>query len=196
MAIVKERIILRKGRRNGEKMPHRINIKELAADDSLLVEITIDREKDLIYRCQFEPEQLAGRRSVAFRVIGEEVYWLSGVQPKPLMKQQADRLVPAAEHVEEVSPQRRGGKQGPKERKVLVFDEYGRLEAVLRSLSDVASMTNLREKAIDKLCKTKRVSAETGYSFRYWWKKMPNFDMTDFTLTFRQYDDLCKRKAK
>ncbi|WP_300905645.1 hypothetical protein [uncultured Bacteroides sp.] len=56
MSIVKERIILRKGRRNGEKMPHRINIKELAADDSLLVEITIDREKDLVYRCQFKPE--------------------------------------------------------------------------------------------------------------------------------------------
>ncbi len=57
-------------------------------------------------------------------------------------------------------------------------------------------MTNLREKAIDKLCKTKRVSAETGYSFRYWWKKMPGFDMSDFTLTCWQYDELCKRKTE
>ena len=119
---------------------------------------------------------------------------MSGLQPKLLLKQQADRLASAVEHVEEVSHQRQGGKRGPKERKV--FDEYGRLEAVLRSLSDVASMTNLREKAIDKLCKTKRVSAETGYSFRYWWKKMPGFDMSDFTLTCWQYDELCKRKTE
>ena len=196
MAIVKERIILRRGRRHGEKMPHRININELAADDSLLVEITIDREKDLEYCCLFQPEQLTGRRSIAFRTIGEEVYWLSGLQPKPLLKQQADRLVPAVEHVEEVKPQRPSGKQKPKERKVFVFDDEGRLKAVLRSLGDVASMTNLREKAIDKLCKTKRISTETGYSFRYWWKKMPSFDMSDFTLTFWQYDELCKRKAK
>lgn len=196
MAVVKERIILRRGRRNGEKIPHRIDIKGLAEGDSLLVEIVIDKANDVVYCCQFKPEQLAGRRSVAFRVSGEQVYWLSGLQPKLLLKQQADRLVPAIEHVEEVVPKRRGGKSGPGERKVLVFDEDGRLEAVLRSLGDVASMTNLREKAIDKLCKTKRASAETGYSFRYWWKKMPGFDMTDFTLTVSQYDELCKRKSE
>ena len=62
------------------------------------------------------------------------------------------------------------------------------------SLKDAASMTNLREKAIDKLCKTKRVSTETGYSFRYWWKVL-GFDITDFTLTASQYDELCKRKS-
>lgn len=194
MAVVRERIILRKGRRNGEKMPHRIDIKELAADDSLLVEITIDRENDLVYRCFFEPEQLAGRRGIAFRVSGEQVYWLSGLQPKPLLQQQADKLSPAIEHVEEFGPKRRGGKSGPRERKVLVFDEDGRLEAVMRSLKDVASMANLREKAIDRLCKTKRVSSETGYSFRYWWKVL-GFDITDFTLTASQYDELCKRKS-
>ena len=54
MAVVRERIILRKGRRNGEKMPHRIDIKELAEGDSLLVEIVIDKKNDLVYRCQFE----------------------------------------------------------------------------------------------------------------------------------------------
>lgn len=194
MAVVRERIILRKGRRSGEKMPHRIDIKELAEGDSLLVEITIDKENDVVYRCLFEPEQLAGRRSVAFRVSGEQVYWLSGLQPKLLLKQQADKLLPIVEHVEEVGPKRRGGKAGPRERKVLVFDEEGKLEAVMRSLNDVASMTNLREKAIDKLCKTKRVSTETGYSFRYWWKVL-GFDITDFTLTASQYDELCKRKS-
>lgn len=195
MAVVRERIILRKGRRSGEKMPHRINIKELAEGDSLLVEVIIDKENDLVYRCLFEPEQLAGRRGVAFRVSGEQVYWLSGLQPKLLLKQQADKLFPTIEHVEEVGHERRGGKSGSRERKVLVFDEEGKLEAVMRSLKDVASMTNLREKAIDRLCKTKRVSTETGYSFRYWWKLL-GFDITDFTLTASQYDELCKRKVK
>lgn len=80
---------------------------------------------------------------------------------------------------------------------MLVFDEEGRLEAVLRSLKDVASITNLREKSIDRLCKNKRVSSEAGYSFRYWWKVL-GFDITDFTLTplFSQYDALCKKKRK
>lgn len=194
MAVVRERIILRKGRRSGEKMPHRIDIKELAEGDSLLVEIVIDKKNDSVHRCLFKPEQLAGRRSVTFRVSGEQVYWLSGLQPKPLLKQQADKLVPDVEHVKEEEPKKRGGKAGPRERKVLVFDEEGKLEAVMRSLKDVASMTNLREKAIDKLCKTKRVSTETGYSFRYWWKVL-GFDITDFTLTASQYDELCKRKS-
>lgn len=194
MAVVRERIILRKGRRNGEKMPHRIDIKELAEGDSLLVEIVIDKKNDSVYRCLFEPEQLAGRRSVTFRVSGEQVYWLSGLQPKSLLKQQAEKLVPDVEHVKEEEPKKRGGKSGPRERKVLVFDEEGKLEAVMRSLKDVASMTNLREKAIDRLCKTKRVSSETGYSFRYWWKVL-GFDITDFTLTASQYDELCKRKS-
>lgn len=148
-----------------------------------------------MYRCQFEPKQLVGRRSVTFRVSGEQVYWLSGLQPKPLLKQQAEKLVPDVEHVEEVGSKRRGGKSGPRERKVLVFDEEGKLEAVMRSLKDVASMTNLQEKAIDRLCKTKRVSTETGYSFQYWWKVL-GFDITDFTLTASRYDELCKRKPK
>lgn len=108
MAVVRERIILRKGRRSGEKMPHRIDIKELAEGDSLLVEIVIDKKNDSVYRCLFEPEQLAGRRSVTFRVSGEQVYWLSGLQPKLLLKQQAEKLVPNIEHVKEEEPKKRG----------------------------------------------------------------------------------------
>ena len=195
MAVVKERIILRKGRRQGEKMPHRIHLKDLAEGDSLLVEIVIDRENDVVCRYQFQPEQLAGRRGIAFRVSGDQVYWLSGLQPKPLLKTQADKLVPAIEHTEEVAPKRRGGKPGPRVRKVLVFDESGKLTAIHRSLADVAAWSNLREKAIDKLCKSKRPSLETGYSFRYWWKVL-GFDITDFTLTASQYDEMCKRKPE
>lgn len=195
MAVVKERIILRKGRRQGEKMPHRVSLKELSEGDSLLVEIVIDRENDVVCRYQFLPEQLAGRRGIAFRVSGDQVYWLSGLQPKPLMKQQADKLIPDIEHTEEVAPKRRGGKPGPRVRKVLVFDEYGKLAAIHRSLADVAAWSNLREKAIDKLCKSKRPSMETGYSFRYWWKVL-GFDITDFSLTASQYDEMCKRKPE
>lgn len=195
MAVVKERIILRKGRRQGEKMPHRIHLKELTEGDSLLVEIVIDRENDVVCRYQFQPEQLAGRRGIAFRVSGDQVYWLSGLQPKPLLKTQADKLVPDIEHTEEVAPKRRGGKPGPRIRKVLVFDEYGKLVAIHRSLADVAAWSNLREKAIDKLCKSKRPSLETGYSFRYWWKVL-GFNITDFTLTASQYDEMCKRKSE
>lgn len=195
MAVVKERIILRKGRRRGEKMPHRIHLKDLAEGDSLLVEIVIDRENDVVCRYHFQPEQLAGRRGIAFRVSGEQVYWLSGLQPKPLLKTQADKLVPDIEHTEEVAPKRRGGKPGPRVRKVLVFDEYGKLVAIHRSLADVAAWSNLREKAIDKLCKSKRPSMETGYSFRYWWKVL-GFDITDFSLTASQYDEMCKRKPE
>lgn len=195
MAVVKERIILRKGRRQGEKMPHRVSLKELSEGDSLLVEIVIDRENDVVCRYQFQPEQLAGRRSVAFRASGDQVYWLGGVSPKPLLKTQADKLVPDVEHEEVVAPKRRSGKPGPRVRKVLVFDEYGKLAAIHRSLADVAAWSNLREKAIDKLCKSKRPSMETGYSFRYWWKVL-GFDITDFSLTASQYDELCKRKPE
>lgn len=195
MAVVKERIIPRKGRRQGEKMPHRVSLKALSEGDSLLVEIVIDRENDVVCRYQFQPEQLAGRRGIAFRVSGDQVYWLGGVSPKPLLKQQADKLIPDIEHTEEVAPKRRGGKLEPRIRKVLVFDEYGKLAAIHRSLADVAAWSNLREKAIDKLCKSKRPSMETGYSFRYWWKVL-GFDITDFTLTASQYDELCKRKPE
>lgn len=94
-------------------MPHRINIKDPDRSDSLFVEITIDKANDLVYRCLFAPEQLVGRRSVTFRVSGEQVYWLSGLQPKPLLKQQADKLVPDVEHVEEVGPKDAAANRAP-----------------------------------------------------------------------------------
>ncbi len=56
-------------------------------------------------------------------------------------------------------------------------------------------MMNLREAAIDKLCKSKRPSFETGYYFRYWWRVL-DFDITDFSMTAMEYDLLCGRKRK
>ena len=44
MAIIKERIVLCKSRRKGERIPHRIRLDELQPGDSLLVEIVIDKE--------------------------------------------------------------------------------------------------------------------------------------------------------
>lgn len=199
MAVRREQIILRRGRRNGDKMPHRVSLKELSEGDSLVVEIIIDRKNDLVSRYHFLPENLAGRKSVAFRVVGDTVYWLSGLQPKPMFESQVEKLFPktdvkkADKAVVERKP--RVGNTKPRNFKVLTFGDNGELIAIYRSVNEAAALTNLREKAIDRLCKTKRQSTETGYLFRYWWKVL-DFDIAaDFALTVAQYDELCKRKA-
>lgn len=70
MAVVRERIILRRGRRQGEKMPHRIHLKELSEGDSLLVEIVIDRENDLVCRMYYAADMNdLGQRSLAWRKV-------------------------------------------------------------------------------------------------------------------------------
>ena len=189
MSIVKERIILRRRRREGEKMPHRIKLDSVGKGDSLLVEIVADKEEDLIYRYLFKPAQLAGRRGITFRESGNEIYWLAGLKPKLLLQQQAEALI--GQQKEKQMKVR--SEREPLKRKVLVFGPYGSLVAVYRTLKDVTEVMNLREEAVDKLCKTKRTSSETGFSFRYWWKVL-DFDITDFTLTLSRYDELCKRK--
>lgn len=189
MSVVKERIILRKRRREGEKMPHRIKLDAVGGDDSLLVEIVVDKNENLVYRYLFQPQQLAGRRGITFRESGNEIYWLSGLKPKMLLQQQAEALT---EQSEQKKTNVRSERE-PVNRKVLVFGEYGSLVAVYRTLKDVTRVMNLREEAVDKLCRTKRASSETGFSFRYWWKVL-DFDITDFTLTLSRYDELCKRK--
>lgn len=189
MSVVKERIILRRRRREGEKMPHRIKLDAVGEKDSLLVEIVVGKDENLVFRYLFKPAQLAGRRGIAFRESGNEIYWLSGLKPKLLLQQQAEALVgQPKEKKANVRSERE-----PLNRKVLVFGEYGSLVAVYRTLKDVTKVMNLREEAVDKLCRTKRTSSETGFSFRYWWKVL-DFDITDFTLTLSRYDALCKRK--
>ncbi len=195
MAIVKERIVLRKSRRKGERMPHRIKLDELQPGDSLLVEIVIDKEQELTDYYLFEPEQLEKRKSVAFRVSGDKVYWLSSVTPKPLLGVQAERLYPQIRSEKTQRGEKSDKTFRTKDRRVLVFNDKGVLISICHSLRDVAGMTNLREKAIDKLCKSKRPSFETGLSFRYWWKIL-DFDITDFTLTAFRYDQLCKRNTE
>lgn len=104
MAIVREQIVLRKRRRAGERIPHRIVLGKLAAGDSLLVQIVIDRREGLVKCYLFEPERLEGRRSVTFRVSGEEVYWLGGAVPRQLLQQQAERMLAEQERLEAPDP--------------------------------------------------------------------------------------------
>lgn len=195
MAIIRERIVLRKPRRKGERIPYRLRLNELQQGDSLLVEIVIDKKQELTEYYLFEPEHLEKRKNAVFRVSGDKVYWLSGASPKPLLGMQAERLCPQTlpERTHKIEKPDRISRS--KDRKVLVFNDKGTLISICHSLKDVAEMTNLREKAIDKLCKGKRPSFELGMSFRYWWKIL-DFDITDFTLTASRYDQLCKRKNR
>ena len=92
-----------------------------------------------------------------------------------------------------IEPDGKRRKREPKNYKVLVFDASMRLKGIHPPLKDTARLYNLRAEAINKLCKIKRPSQETGLSFRYWWKVL-DFDITDFELTVSRYDELCKRK--
>lgn len=193
MSIVKERIVLRRRRREGDKTPYRIKLNAVRESDSLLVEIVIDKKSDLVYRCLFSPALLTGRRGITFRESGDEIYWLSGLKPKPLLEQQAEALL--AQSGTQTEKSKKHSEHVQAGYSVLVFGIHDSLVAVHRTLEDVAAAMNLRTEAIDKLCRTKRPSTETGYSFRYRKRKL-DFDVTDFTLTLPRYDELCKRKPR
>lgn len=111
-----------------------------------------------------------------------------------LLQQQAEALLAGTD--ETGKPEKSSGERLVQANyNVLVFGVHNSLVAVYRTLDDVAAAMNLRAGAIDKLCRTKRASTETGYSFRYRKKKL-DLDLTDFTLTLSRYDELCRRKPK
>lgn len=193
MSIVKERIALRRGRREGEKTPHRIRLDAMASGDFLIVEVVVNKKSGLVYYYLFSPEQLSGRRAVTFRKSGDEIYWLSGLKPKTLSSEQAEALL--AQSGDQKAGKPSATERGQADRNVLVFGVHDALVAVYRTLGDVAAVMNLRVGAIDKLCRTKRPSAETGYSFRYRKRKL-DLDLTDFKLTLSRYDELCRRKPR
>lgn len=193
MSIVKERIALRRGRREGEKTPHRIRLDAMASGDFLIVEVVVNKKSGLVYYYLFSPEQLSGRRAVTFRKSGDEIYWLSGLKPKTLSSEQAEALL--AQSGDQKAGKPSATEHGQGDRNVLVFGVHDALVAVYRTLGDVAAVMNLRVGAIDKLCRTKRPSAETGYSFRYRKRKL-DLDLTDFKLTLSRYDELCRRKPR
>lgn len=205
MAVVGEQVILRKRRSSGEPQPHRIKLDKLQPGDELVVEIVVDRKNDIRRWFHFLPEMLENRRGVAFRASGEDVYWLSGLHPKPMLESMARRLLPApepkrrgrepsAKPVKTTDPDWRRRKRSPRVMKVLVFDADGSLAAVCPTTEKAARLTNILPEAVLRMCKTKRPSAETGLSFRHWWRKIQDMDMTDSTLTVTQYDESCKRK--
>ena len=206
MAVVGEQVILRRRRSSsGEPQPHRIRLDKLQTGDELVVEIVIDRKNDVRRWFHFLPEMLENRRGVVFRASGEEIYWLSGLRPKPILESTARKLLPApetkrrgrkpsAKPVKTTDPDWHRRKRGPKVMKVLIFDVDARLMAICPTTEQAARLTNIRPEAITKMCKTKRPSFDTGLSFRHWWRKIQDVDMTDFTLTVTQYDAWCKRK--
>ena len=193
MRIVKEHIVLRRRRSEGERMPHRFKLDAVREGDSLLVEIVVGKDENLIYRYLFRPAQLFGRRGISFRESGNEIYWLSGLKPKILLQQQAEALLAQSDIRKEKAGKHSDAGHARAGYPVLVFGMYDSLVSVHRTLNDVAAAMNLRAEAIDKLCRTKRASTETGYSFRYRKRKL-DLDITDFTLTLSRYDGLCKRK--
>lgn len=195
MSIVKERIVLRRGRREGEKKPHRIKVDVVETGDFLLVEVVVNRKSGLVFHYLFPPEMLSGRRAVSFSESGGEIYWLSGLKPKALSSEQAETLLEQSGASKENVGKLSATERGQAEWNVLVFGVHDTLVAVYRTLGDVAAVMNLRVGAIDKLCRTKRPSAETGYSFRYRKRKL-DLDLTDFTLTLSRYDELCRRKPR
>lgn len=206
MAVIGEQVILRKRRSSGEPKPHRIKLDKLQPGDELIVEIVVDRKNDVRRWFHFLPEILGTRRGIAFRASGDDIYWLSGLHPKPMLESMARRLLPvpepkrrgrkpnAVKPVKTTDPDWRKRKRGPKAMKVLIFDPDGHLMAICPTSEQAARLTNILPEAITKMCKTKRPSFDTGLSFRHWWRKIQDFDITDFTLTVTQYDDSCKRK--
>lgn len=137
MSIVKERIVLRRHRRAGERIPRRIVLDKLETGDSLLVEIVIDRQKDLVKCYLFDPKRLEGRRNVTFRVSGEEVYWLGGASPKPLLHQQAERMF--AEQKQSEKSKHGGSQSGRRPRSSNVDLRQGRQPHGNLSLVDSGS---------------------------------------------------------
>ena len=192
MSIVKERVVLRKRRREGGRTPHRIKLDAVRESDSLLVEIVIDKKYGPVYRYLFAPGSLSGRQGVVFRENGGRIYWLGGLNPKEMTNDEAEALSTQSTVLKKTERFPDAELTGIRYN-VLVFGMHDSLVAVYRTLGDVAAAMNLRAEAIDKLCRTKRHSTETGYSFRYK-RKAIDFDVTDFTLTLSRYDELCKRK--
>lgn len=208
MTVIREKIILRKRRKEGVRLPNRIRLDKVGEDDTLIVEIVVDKKNGIIYWYRFLPEHMAGRKTVCFTVSGGEVYWLSGAkptriyesdlpdepQPTPVPKRRGRKssvniLLPV--------PTKEDGRKRPRKKKVLVFDSKQMLLLVCADSEAASDFTHILKESIDKLCKSKKPSQETGLSFRKLWKNLgPDINVLDFSLTLARYDELCKRSPK
>lgn len=206
MAVIREQIILRRRRKDGDRLPNRVKLDKVGEKDSLIIEIVVDKKNGIIHWYRFLPEQMSGRRAVVFTVSGGEVYWLSGAkpdriyesdlpeepQPEPTVKHRGRKPKTGTKSRPMADPDWR---KRPRARKVMIFDAAQNLAAVCSNLNVASDITHILTASIHKLCKNKKPSQDTGLSFRYLWKKL-DFDVTDFNLTLAKYDELCKRAPK
>lgn len=207
MAAIREKIVLRKRRKDGERLPNRIRLDKVGENDTLIIEIVVDKKNGITQWYRFLPEQMTGKRSVAFTVSGGEVYWLSGAKPTRIYESELpeEPQPPAPIHrsrktnvIESTPPQAKlDGRKKPKKKKVLVFDSKQKLVMVCADVEAASQLTHILKESIDKLCKSKNPSQDTGLSFRKLWKNLgPDTNVLDFSLTLNCYDEMCKRNPK
>lgn len=200
MAVIRERIILRKRKKTeGDRTPHRIKLDKIGAADSLIVEIVIDRKNDIRKCFRFRPEQLSGKKGITFTVSGSEVYWLRSLAPYVIDPTDLPKDPKPAKKIK-----RRGRKPQSKiesiikpGRRVLIFDSEQHLDSIHRNTASAAKATYIRSEFLENLCKTKKPSKETGLSFRYLREKFASDErIRNFCITLHQYDEMCKRQPK
>lgn len=207
MAVIWEKIVLRKRRKEGKRLPNRIKLDKVGNKDTLIVEIVVDKKQGIICWYRFKPEQMAGKKAVIFTVSNGEVYWLSGAKPqriyeydlpeKPQTIPSRARKVTKSSSPIEPNDQDNSEKKGKREKVVMVFNAGGNLIMVCVDLIGASQLTHVLPESIDKLCKSKKFSQDAGLSFRYLWRKDWNDErILTFRLTLSEYDEMRKRKHK
>ena len=192
MAVVREKITLRKRRKNeGERQSKSIKLDRLNEGDNLIVEIVIDRINGIAKKYQFTPKDLEGRKNITFRVSSDnEVRWLNGLDPKELLRDR-HQDAPVREKVEETPRKERKRRQAVK--RIIVFDANGKLTATFENLDAAARHTGLLPEAIERMCRTHKQSRETGLWFRHY-SEATGIPLHDFAITLVRYDTMDKRK--
>ncbi|MDL2320190.1 hypothetical protein LJC45_03555 [Alistipes sp. OttesenSCG-928-B03] len=190
MGVFREKITLNKPRKNEEQLPKNVKLDRITDEDILVVEIVIDSKKDIVRKYKFNPGELSGRKNISFVVKAEDVYWLQGLDPKPMLR---DRYqdAPVREFVEEKPKITR--KRKPVEKMVLFFCQNQEMAGICASVEVASRLTGILPEAIAKMCRSKKPSRDTGLSFRYY-QKSYDISLGDFDITLSQYDELGKRK--
>lgn len=208
MAVIREKIVLRKRRKDGERLPNRVRLENVGEKDTLIIEIVVDKKNGITHWYRFLPEQMVGKRAVVFTVSGGEVYWLSGAKPariyeSDLLEEPQPTPIPTRRGRKPnvakpiPPPTKLDGRKKSRKRKVLVFDSEQKLALVCADLEAASDFTHILKESIEKLCKSKKPSQDTGLSFRKLWKNLgPDINVMDFSLTLARYDELCKRIPK
>lgn len=96
MANVKE-IVLRKPKADNSDKLHQVRIYDIDRNEPLFLSIVLDKQNSVIKRFKIEPEQLAGKKNILFRVSGHDIYWLGKLTPT-----QIDEVSAPEEEVEQI----------------------------------------------------------------------------------------------